>query len=78
MRLQPLIVRNPHPRPMTVQIEPGQMSIALAPNAVLEIDILNLPDGAPIEISHDPRPGLLLRIPSTQFSVKSSRPKAAE
>jgi hypothetical protein len=69
--MQPFIVRNSHPAPMQVLIEPGQIKIALPPQHVLQIEVLDLPEGQTIEITPDGRPGLTLKVPSTQFKFRS-------
>ena len=69
--MQPFVVRNSHDTPMHVLIEPGQLSITLPPNHVLEIDVLDLPEGRTIEIAPDGRPGLTLKVPSSQFKFRS-------
>lgn len=69
--MQPFIVRNSHPAPMHVLIEPGQIKIALPPQHVLQIEVLDMPEGQTIEITPDARPGLTLKVPSTQFKFRS-------
>ena len=69
--MQPFVVRNSHATPMQVLIEPGQLAITLPPEHVLEIDVLDLPEGQTIEITPDARPGLTLMVPSSQFKFRS-------
>ena len=76
--MQPFIVRNMHAAPMQVLIEPGQLSIVLPPRHRLEVQVFDLPDGKNIEITPDPRPGLTLVVPSTQFKFKSGLEGEAE
>ena len=74
--MQPFIVRNKHDAPMQVLIEPGQISIALPPQHVLEIEVFDLPEGQIVEITPDSRPGLTLTVPSSQFKFRSGHGNA--
>jgi hypothetical protein len=69
--MQPFYVRNSHPSPMHVLIEPGQIRITLPPEHVLEIEVTEITDGETIEIIPDPRPGLTLKVPSSQVKFRS-------
>lgn len=76
--MQPFFVRNTHPAPMHVLIEPGQIKIALPPEHVLEIEVFDMPEGETVEIIPDPRPGLTLKVPSSQVKFRSgARARAA-
>jgi hypothetical protein len=76
--MQPFFIRNTHPSPMHVLIEPAKIRIALPPDHVLEIDVLDMVEGQTIEIIPDPRPGLTLKVPSTQVKFRSgARERAA-
>ena len=71
--MQPFVVRNAHDAPMQVLIEPGQIAIELPPGHVLEIDVVDMPQGKTIEITPDARPGLTLTVPSSQFKFRSGQ-----